>query len=104
MSNEKKSKNKKGLTIKIIDNPELERVYSNYVAVTTGPHDCNITFCRIDPLNVTATKGEARVVLKVSIPNSLVEDVLRVIEKNYKNALKQIEASKPKTKKPNLKK
>lgn len=99
MSNEKKSKNKKGQAIKVIDNPELERAYSNYVAVTTGPHDCNITFCRIDPLNVTATKAGARVVSKVSIPNSLVEDVLRVIEKNYKNALKRIAATKPKPEK-----
>ncbi|MCK4905426.1 hypothetical protein KAS42_04205 [bacterium] len=84
------NKGKKGIVLKpeISDDPNLSRVYSNYVSVATTPHECNITFCHIDPIR-TSPKLEAKTVAKVTIPNSLVKEVIKVIESNYDNAMKK---------------
>ena len=94
MSKKEIPKKKKGQAIEIIDSPEIKRLYSNYLSVTTTSHECNLTFCHIDPANVTASKAEAKVVSKIMIPNSLVEEVLGAIEINYRNALKRMGAKK----------
>ena len=94
MKGNEKPKAQKKQIVEIIDSSDNERLYSNYISVTTGPHECNLTFCHIDPSNVTTAKIKAKVVSKVMIPNSLVEDVLVAIENNYKNALKRLTKSK----------
>jgi len=76
--------------LELIDDPSLARVYSNFVSVATGPYECNITFCHIDPTSKSA-KPEAKVVAKVMIPLSLVKRTLEVIESNYNNTMKKLE-------------
>jgi len=75
--------------IELIDDPNLKRVYSNYVSITTAVHECNINFCYIDPTR-PSPKVEAKIVAKLMIPNSLVEDFLNVIKNNYENTMKKL--------------
>ena len=82
--------------IEIIDDPNLKRVYSNYVSVTTAPHECNLTFCYIDPLDKGPSKIIAKVIAKVMIPNSLVEEMVRIIELNFNKTRKILEEIKSK--------
>jgi len=86
---EKKDKPKKSQKTIIIDDDNLKRIYSNFASVSTTPHDCNITFCHIDPLGITPTKVDAKIVTKIAIPNSLVESFINAIETNYKRHLKK---------------
>jgi hypothetical protein len=82
--------------IELIDNPNLDRVYANYVSVTTSLNECYLTFCHIDPLNVSPPNIKAKIVAKVMIPNSLVMETLDVINTNYKTTMKNIEDVKTK--------
>lgn len=77
-------------TIEMIDDVELERIYANYVSVTTAPHECNITFCRIDPLKNAPNKIKAPVVAKIMIPNSLVPELIEVIKMNFNKVMDQL--------------
>ena len=79
--------------IDVIDDPNLKRVYSNYVSITTAPHECNINFLHIDPIR-TSSKVEAKIVAKIMIPNSLVEDFLNVLKNNYEGTMKKLKALK----------
>lgn len=89
-----KKKAVKKQVIEIFDpNPE-GRVYSNYVSVQTGRHECNITFCHIAPENVTPSKAKAAVVSKIMIPIGLVEETLNAIATNYEKALANIKKEK----------
>lgn len=83
--------------LQIVDDPEIKRAYSNYISVTTGPHECNLTFCHIDPLGKSPTRAEARVVAKVLIPNSLVKEMIGVIDKNYEKTMKKMKEIQPKS-------
>lgn len=83
-------KNVKAPKIFMVDDPALKRVYANYVSVTTANHDCNINFAFIDPLNAAGEQVNATLVAKVVIPNSLVKDVLGVIELNFDNTMKKL--------------
>jgi len=97
MSEKKKpTKEKKKLNIVMIDNPEVDRIYSNYVSVTTTPHDCNLTFCHLDPLDRSASQLNAKVVSKIAIPNTLVEELLGIIKLNFDKAMEKIEKSQTK--------
>lgn len=97
MADQKKSPKKQ---IEIIDNPDLDREYTNYVSVTTALHECNVTFCKIDPLKIKENKTSADVVAKISIPNSMVQEVLDVIHNNFNKNIEKFEKKlKEKTKK-----
>ncbi|MBE3086865.1 MAG: DUF3467 domain-containing protein [Bacteroidetes bacterium] len=89
-----KEKDLKQATIIIKDDPVMNRAYSNYVAVGTSMHECNLTFCQTDPLNVKDGVAEAKVVAKIAIPNSLVDNLLRTIEKNFSKYQKIVDNEK----------
>lgn len=86
MADQKKSPKK---TFEINDDQSINREYANYVTVTTQLHECNLTFCKIDPLYNTKSKVVANVVAKISLPNSMVPEVLDVISKNYNKNIKK---------------
>lgn len=90
MADDKSPKNQ----VQVINDESIKRVFSNYVAVTTGPHECNITFCQIDPLEVRTDFVPARTVAKVAISHSLVEDMIKAITTNFNNFKKMAESQK----------
>ena len=93
----KKSPTKqKKANIVLFDNPEIKRIYSNYIAVTTTPHECSLTFYLIDPLDTTSSEIKAKVVGKIMIPNNLVEETVDIISKNFKKTMKKLQEIKPK--------
>lgn len=73
----------KAATVVVEDVQEIKRAYANYVTVTTTATECNITFCRIEPLAITPEKVKATVVSKIMLPLNLVEDVIGVIKTNF---------------------
>lgn len=80
--------------IQVINDESVKRVYANFVSVNTSPHECNITFCQIEPLEIQKDFAPARTVAKVAIPNSLVEETLSVIATNFHNLKKLTEGKK----------
>ena len=90
MPNNHKKNQIKPFAIKVKDNPDIKRAYSNYVSVSTARHECNLNFCLIESSLETPSKPEAKVMVKIMIPNSLVKEVLRVINLNYENTMKRI--------------
>jgi len=90
MPNNQKKSLIKPAAISVKDNPDIKRLYSNYVSVSTAMHECNLNFCLIDVSLEAPSKPEAKVIAKIMIPNSLVKEVLRVIGLNYENAMKRI--------------
>jgi hypothetical protein len=80
--------------VQVINDESVKRVYANFVSVNTSPHECNITFCQIEPLDIQKNLVPARTVAKVAIPNSLVEETLNVIATNFQNLKKLTEGKK----------
>lgn len=80
--------------VQVINDASTKRVYANFVSVTTGPHECNITFCQIEPLEVQKDSIPARTVAKVAIPHSLVEEMVNAITTNFNNFKKMTEGKK----------
>jgi hypothetical protein len=78
------------LKIEIIDDQGLARVYANYLSVTTAPHECNLTFCHIDPLKKSQSRLDAKVVAKVMISNTLVEEMINVIKTNFTKTMNKM--------------
>jgi hypothetical protein len=81
MSDDKKEEKEE---VKIINDESLKRVYANFISAAKTSTEFNLTFCCIDPLD---DRG-ARIVAKIAIPISIVENMLKEMEEEFKNPKK----------------
>lgn len=89
----KKTPKKELLEVIIRPSSELlpTRVYSNHVEVTQSPQDFTLTFCDATSIsNLDAVKDKAGVhdvpiVAEIAIPFSLVPNLIKVLQSQYRH-------------------
>lgn len=109
----KKKATKKIKAISVAITPDndgvSERIYSNYCDVLYSPHDCTLRFCDVPPIRAVGPEPEtdvfihkAPVVSEVAIPHEMVPNLVKALQSQRKQFIKNYESgnngSKPKSK------